>query len=450
MIEANDKVMVGISGGADSVCLLFVLLELSREMHFKLLAVHVNHGLRGAEADRDEEFVRRLCAECGVEFVCRHCGVRDRAEREKLSLEEAGRLCRYEIFSEEAKSHGCNKIAVAHHANDQAETMLFHLFRGSGLRGLAGMEPVSGNRIRPLLCVERREIEEWLKERGISYCTDSTNQEEVYTRNRIRGRVIPCAEEMNTAAVRHMGEAAEELRRVEEYLEEETRAASERCVSREADGIHIRKEAFEQLQPLLQGRLLRRCIEEAGGGLKDVERTHIRLLRELFGKQTGSSLDLPGDRRAVREYQGIRLGKAGEEAFGAAGGQAVCPQIPGILDIDGKKWTFSLENIEKTELIPEKTYTKWFDYDKITKCLEIRGRLPGDYLEINRDHNTKKLKNYFIDEKIPGQDRERIWLLADGNHIIWIPGRRISERYKVTEETRRILKVQISGGNENG
>ena len=170
-------------------------------------------------------------------------------------------------------------------------------------------------------------------------------------------------------------------------------------------------------------------------------------------------LSLPGGRTAVKEYQGVRIFRTPaeqpekerthtlekEEAL-----QGLVPKIPGSCSVGEETWVFSLENAEKYQRIPEKTYTKWFDYDKIEKSLNIRRRMPGDYLEINREHGKKKLKDYLIDQKVPAEERARLWLLADGNHILWVPGRRISEGYKVTEETRRILKVQIYGGTENG
>jgi len=451
MIKPGDKVIAGISGGADSVCLLFMLLFLKEELDFSLAAVHVNHNLRGEEALRDEEFVRRLCEEQGVPLTVRSCQVRERAEREHLTLEEAGRACRYEVFEEEAERQGCSRIAVAHHGDDQAETMLFHLFRGTGLKGLGGMEPVSGKVIRPLLCTGREEILEWLETRGISWCTDSTNEEETYTRNCIRRKILGCAKErINPQAARAMCRTAEELRELEAYLEEETDKAYRLCVRREDKGCFIFREAYKGLPSVIGSRVLRRCFGETGG-LKDVERIHIRLLENLLEKQTGSSLDLPGGRRAIRDYQGVWLVReSADPEKTEEKAEVFSPEIPGIYVVDGETWQFSLENAEKYQIIPEKTYTKWFDYDKIVKSLEIRRRRPGDYLEINREHGRKKLKNYLIDQKIPARERDRLWVLADGEHILWVPGRRISEGYKVTENTRRILKVQIVGGSENG
>ena len=442
MIGQGETVVAGVSGGPDSVCLFFLLKELCLEREAHLYAVHVHHGLRGAEADGDEYFARELCEREQVPLRVFSFDVRERAARERLSLEEAGRLCRYEAFREEAERLGGARIAVAHHMDDQAETVLFHLFRGTGIRGLCGMDPVRGDIIRPLLCVRRSEILEWLQQKKLSWRTDSTNASTEYMRNRIRGELLPYVRQyMNPQADRHVAEAARELSEVEEFLERKTEEAFRLCVRMEEQACFLFENGFSSLDPVIRKRLLRRCMEETGG-LRDVERVHIRMLEELMDKQTGSQADLPGGRSARREYQGISLGKRTDSPAGAV----LIPHIPGQTADDGHVWHFSLEMAQKDQIIPQKTYTKWFDYDKIEKYLEIRGREPGDYLEINREHGRKKLKSYLIDNKIPAGERERLRLLADGSHIVWIPGYRISERYKVTENTERILRVQIDGG----
>ena len=454
MISPGDRIVAGVSGGADSVCLLYLLRELCREKGASVSVVHVHHGLRGGEADEDQAYVEELCEKLQLQLRVFSFDVRERALREHLSIEEAGRLCRYEAFAEEAEALGGARIAVAHHAGDQAETVLFQLFRGSGLRGLAGMRPVRDRIIRPLLCVEREEIEEWLRKEGIPWRTDSTNRSMEYTRNRIRGELLKSAREnINERAIRHVAEAAAELGEVEDFLERCTREGYRLAVREEEDARFLFEKALSMQEPLIAGRILRRCLAELGG-LKDIERFHIEMLRELFSKQTGACLDLPGGRRARREYDGIRIfsgsGREKEKSLEKNPSGEILPTIPGSTVINGKKWEFGLLTREKLAFIPEKRYTKWFDYDKIRNCLEIRGRKAGDYLEINREHGRKKLKAYLIDEKIPAAEREKLMLLADGAHILWIPGYRISEAYKVTEDTERILKVEISGGNEHG
>ena len=454
MIGPGEHIVAGVSGGPDSVCLLFLLKELCREQGAHLQAVHVHHGLRGEEADGDEAFVRELCAREEISLKVFSFDVRERADRERLSVEEAGRLCRYEAFRKTAAELGGARIAVAHHADDQAETVLFHLFRGSGIRGLSGMEPVKGDIIRPLLEIRREEILEWLESRGISWRTDSTNESSEYMRNRIRRELLPYVREhINDQAERHISEAARELSQIEHYLEQKTQEAFRLCVREEKGVCFLFEKGFQGLDPVIQQRLLRLCMEKLGG-LKDVERVHIRILSELMEKQTGSRADLPGGRSARRDYQGLWIcGNAGtgQGQTRASGEEAIpCPCPPGSVRAGGQTWRFSLEKAQKDQIIPQKTYTKWFDYDKIKQCLVIRRRRPGDYLEINREHGRKKLKAYLVDKKIPSFKRERLWLLADGSHIVWIPGYRISEGYKVTEDTKRILKVQVDGGEEDG
>lgn len=457
MIQPGGRTVAGVSGGPDSVCLLFLLKDLCEEKKNRLSAVHVHHGLRGKEADEDEAFVRELCGQLQVPLTVVSFDVRKRAEEEKLTLEEAGRLCRYEAFHREAERLGGAQIAVAHHEDDQAETVLFHLFRGTGLRGLCGMEPVRGDIIRPLLGVSRKEILDWLKERGIPWRTDSTNEETEYTRNKLRREIFPLVHaEINPRASVHTAELAEELRQTERYLERQAEEAFAACVTVQDDGLLADREELLRLDPVIASRVARRMMESMGG-LKDIDRVHIRLILELAEKQTGRKIDLPGGIQAKREYGQIRLSKkeasAGEDEKEKAGSdkkETFHPDIPGTVRVGARMWRFSLENAQKDKIIPEKTYTKWFDYDRIKRYLEIRRKNPGDYLEINKEHGRKKLKAYLRDEKIPAAQREKLWLLADGEHILWIPGHRISEGYKVTAETKRILKVQIDGGEDDG
>lgn len=234
MLEAGDKVVAGVSGGADSICLLFVLMELQKEIPFELTAVHVNHGLRAEAADRDEAYVRELCETYRIPCVSYRENVELIAKNRKQSLEEAGREVRREAFRRTMESWGGTKIALAHHKNDNAETFLMNLARGSGLKGLGGMLPVNGTIIRPLLAAERQEIEQYLKENGIAYCTDETNKSDDYTRNRIRNHMIPLLEDgVNKRAVAHISDTMERLREVQEFLR--TGAAgvgAERCADR--------------------------------------------------------------------------------------------------------------------------------------------------------------------------------------------------------------------------
>ena len=220
MIEKGDRIVIGVSGGADSVCLLMALCSLQEKLGFQVLVCHVNHELRGEEAAQDEAYVEMLCHKMQVPFFAFHENVELIAKKRKESLEEAGRYVRRQAFEQLCREQGGTKIATAHHSNDNAETMLLNMARGTGLRGLCGIRPVYGKWIRPLLELSREEIEQWLKDCGISYCIDETNQEDEYTRNRIRHHIIPVLEEqVNTRAVEHFVKLSEQAEEIYEYLE---------------------------------------------------------------------------------------------------------------------------------------------------------------------------------------------------------------------------------------
>lgn len=526
MIAPGDTVVAGVSGGADSVCLFFILCELAGEMGFRLAVVHVNHGIRQGDADADEAFVERLCRERGIPFTAVHEDVRAYAARERISEEEAGRKVRYRAFREALARYadggadgfgkrisgggflaedicGKGKIAVAHNANDRAETVLFHLFRGTGLAGMAGIRPVRGCVIRPILCLERGEIEEFLGERGISFCIDRTNMEDTYTRNRIRNHIFPYVEkEICQGAVRHLCGTAELLAETEGYVGRQAEAAYLRCL---ADGADVEPEAgtaesrgtvrMPELDadrllaedPFIRRQVLLLALEQVTEGRKDITSVHVGELERLLGKEGSKQISLPYGLVVRREprREGARLvfcrkdgrkedkkesrkENKNEGRKGSCAGTEGFPvplQVPavGTMEVPGLgEVAFTLLErgdlppesglsaffLGKSQFIPQKSCTKWFDYDRITKSLLFRVRKTGDYLTMNQNGklSRKKLKDYMIGEKIPRNQREEIYVLADGSHVLWVPGYRISEYYKVTGDTRRILQVQIRGG----
>ena len=454
MIAPGDIVAAGVSGGADSVCLFLMLCELAEEMDFRLIAVHVNHGIR-EEAGRDAAYVEGLCAEKGIPFVLVKEDVRDYARRERISEEEAGRVIRYRAFEEALGNYAGvsgGKIAVAHNANDRAETMLFHLFRGTGLAGIGGIKPVRGQIIRPLLCLERREIEEYLAQKQVPFCIDHTNLEDTYTRNRIRNHILSYAEkEICKGAVSHMCEAADVVLEAEGYLKEKTDGFYQECVLYEDAGrITLDTACLSREGVFLQKQVFLKALGLLTEGRKDITSVHIREIAGLLDKTGSRRISLPYGLEARKEYGRLilcRKEKKEEDTAGAE--QFPIENIPVKVEIPGLGMAeFRLLLTEKGEkkIIPEKSYTKWFDYDKITKSLMFRTRETGDYLTINKSLSRKSLKEYMIGEKIPRNQREKIYVLADGSHIVWMPGYRISEYYKVSEETERILQVQIRGG----
>lgn len=459
MITRGDRVVAGISGGADSVCLFFVLLELREEMGFDFVAVHVNHGLRGESADRDEQFVQELCTKYDVPLEIFHINLESAAKKWKQSLEEAGRQARRKAYEETCGKYGCNKITLAHHQNDNAETLLLNLCRGSGLAGVGGIRPVNGAYLHPLLCMTRQEIEQYLTERGHTWCTDETNLETEYTRNKLRHLVIPVLEEqVNTQTVRHMNETMEQLREVQEYIGEQAEAAFRQSADLNMEGgsVLIRQEDFCVQLRVVQKIVVRRSLERVCGGLKDIGQSHVEAVLELFEKQVGRRRDLPCAVCAVRVYEGVLLQKKEEkkELF-----PPIELRIPGETQIPQTGWLVRCKIFPKRsdisgKDIPEKVYTKWFDYDIINRSLCFRTRQSGDTIVIDHAGHRQKLKAWFTNEKIPAGERDFQPLIADGSRIVWIPGYRMSSAYQISENTRRILQMEVilpeKGAAKNG
>ena len=439
MLQEKDHVIVGVSGGADSVCLLFMLIRLKKVYNLTLTAVHVHHGLRGESADADERYVKRLCEEYGVELYVAHEDVKAYAAEQKLTVEEAGRNVRRAVFERVRKEKQGTRIALAHHQNDNAETLLWNLSRGCGLRGICGISPVEGPYIRPLLCVRRHEIESYLEEQGILYCTDETNLEDHYTRNRIRNHVIPyLEEEINTQAVEHIAETTELMRSVLTFVESEVSRCRKVCTkSRNGLGyaeVMILEQEFLKVHETVRSFLIHEVLCEVAGHRKDIEQVHVRMVMELFGRQTGRQIMLPYEVRAKRCYEGVRI----------------CRGLPEDGGEEQKTVMRVFERTPGTRAFPKKAYTKWFDYDIIENTVKIRHKQPGDYITIDKNGGTQSLKKYFTNVKVPREDREKIWLAADGSHILWIIGYRQNQAYQVTDKTRRILEIKLGGGEKDG
>ena len=456
LIERGDVVLAGVSGGADSMCLLELLYACMETIGFELRVIHVEHGIRGAASMADAQYVRSYCRTRAIpcEIVSVDAGVY--ASTHGYSLEEAARELRYEAFEAAARAAEAGRadvagtrtvrIAVAHHREDQAETVLWQMIRGSDLRGIGGIRPQRGRVIRPMLGVSRAQIEAYLTQRQIDWREDATNADTAYTRNRLRHEVIPVLEQLNAQAVRHLCESAERAQEAEEYLAAQTDEVYRRVVSGRADGALLVSDGLRQEAMILQRRVLYRALESCAGRARDLQARHMAALLDLFDHQVGQHLTLPYDIDAWRDYEGVSFVRRQAVTDAAA---VHCEEPPDgirmeLFDCEPGA-LYSSQGVE----ISKKKYTKCFDYDKIEHHVQIRRRQNGDYLTIDADGHRQKLKNYLVNEKIPRQERERLWLLADGSHIMWVIGHRISDYYKVDAHTRRILKVQYSGGKED-
>lgn len=454
MVEEGQKIVVGVSGGADSMGLLFVLSELAEYFHLSLAVVHVNHGLRGKAADGDQSYVEQVCRDQKIPCYSFHVDLKRFARKEGMSEEEAGRYYRYQCFEKVRKEISAQRIAVAHQREDAGETVLFNLFRGTGLRGLSGIPPVRDVIIRPLLCAGRREIEEYLQERGIGWRTDETNLTDLYSRNRIRNHIIPYAEEhINAAAGQHIQETAGLLKDIVDYLDRQGEMAFDQCaeVGRQPS-VMIHNERFMSFDIVIQREVIRRAICVVAGQLKDMDREHIEMIRLLMDKYVGRRCHLPGQLQAVRTYDGVVIKKEKENEETVKDAFCLDVRVPGkfLIPGPGMEIEFTLRDGCEIEEIPINRYTKWFDYDRIKSGLTVRTRENGDFITLDGQGHRKLLKRWMIDEKIPRDQRENMLLLADGSHILWIMGYRISDNYKVTNATKRVLVARIKGEKSDG
>lgn len=456
LIEKGDRIVVGVSGGADSVCLLDVLHRISRHIEIQLFVVHINHGIRGEEADCDEEYVRMLCGKWGIEFCSFSFDIRKIASEENLTEEEAGRKVRYQSFYNVCKKNNCNKIAVAHNKNDNAETFVFNLFRGTGLKGLTGIQPsrsVSDDHhnmviIRPLLCIERKEIEEYLYNEKISYRTDSTNLSDEYSRNKIRNRILTYAiDEINPQTIKNIHEASLKLQEALEYVEQNVSLCYMRIVKYENNVYRMQVDKLMTEYAIIQKGIIRHIIENMTGRLKDIESKHVEAVISLCHKPVGKNVHLPYGIIAEREYDNIIIYYKNGEIREDLSVEPVVVKIPGITKepSSGMRIITEVFQFQKNMQIPKNCCIKWFDYDKIKNAVVLRNRREGDYLCINSSGGVKKLKDYFIDSKIPKKLRDSQLLITDGSHVMWIPGagNRMSEEYKVDENTQKVLLMKL-------
>jgi len=492
MLLRGDNVLVALSGGADSLALFLMLFELRDELQLgEICAVHVNHGLRGAESERDEIFVRKFCDDMGVTVRVFHADVKKFAAEHKIGTEEAARELRYG-FLEAARKEGIagqarndgvrggeiaaqaygtgrTKIAVGHNRDDNAETILMNLCRGAGLRGLCGIPPTNGDIIRPLIDVPRLEIEKFLHERKIEFLTDSTNLSSDFTRNRVRNIILPLLEsDINSNAKKNLTRTANLLREDEDFLEitaktsgvlppnpskgkregfpplagTALRAADIRRAM--LDPINLDAKELRKLHPAIAGRVVRFAVERLCGNLVDITSEHIAVVLDLAGGQTGRKAHLPGI-IVVREYDRLVFSTPSASPKGFCYALAINSTtfVPEI------SRTITLSNGGVKGLAPAgapdsnpRTFTKTFSCDKIPSVLHLRTRQAGDKISFARADGTiftKKLQDYFTDEKIPQGQRDAIPLLASGGDILWI----------LDEKNRTNAKFGLAQNGEN-
>ncbi len=442
MIKEGDGVVVGVSGGADSLCLLHVLLQLSEQYKLKLYGVHLNHMFRGIDADRDAEFVGEICTKWGIPSFVEVFDVPAYIKKTGMSPEEAGREIRYRLFEDIRQRVNADKIAVAQNLNDNTETILMRFMRGTGIDGLKGIEPVRGRIIRPLLELDRSRIEDYCKANGLEPREDKTNLETIYSRNKIRLELIPFIKEnfnpnINAALQRFASVIKDEA----EFLELQAEAFFMENAKVEERAVSFSIAKLAECHQAIKRRIIRKALLKVNASLTGFEQKHIEGITELLSKSTGAAVELPQRIRAYISYVELIISKVVEKADKKC---LYALKDDSTISIDTHNKMVTVERKSISDFVPSRSKDIVFiDASKIKQQLVIRNREEGDRFSPIGMKGSKKLKEYFIDEKVPKDKRDEALLVADGSEIVWVVGSRISEKYKITSETTAVIAIRI-------
>lgn len=453
MLQSGDKVVVAVSGGPDSLVLLHVLYQLRKQYHIKLSVAHYNHLLR-PDAHQDAAFVSALAEKLQLPFYLGEGNVAQYAKAKKLSIQVAARDLRYQFLDRIVTETNSQKLALAHQLDDQGETVVMHFLRGPSPRGLAGIPPVRGNIIRPLIEVSRQEIEEYLNANRLTAVTDASNLQKAYLRNRVRWELMPVLKKYNPNLVVGLSHGAEIFREEDRYLEEETDRRWAELSSWEQGRLMVDYHGYHRLPLAIKRRLLRKCFGEIAGQVQDLSFPQVeRVIAWLENPATGKMLQWP---------QGVRIRFSGEDII-------FCKEKTGWSDSQGCSYVFTLngpgqvnlpqgsfgvQRVDNALLTKEqlKKIGPWsvlVDEDRVAFPITIRTRKAGDRFFPLGLGGSKKLKDFFIDLKLPPDERDRVPIVvsADGE-IIWVVGFRLDERFKVTDETQNLLCFSYIKGNK--
>ncbi len=447
LLEKGDRVIVGVSAGADSMVLLHLLNGFRQEFELSLIIAHIHHGLRPAESEREAELVREMSLRLGLPFEYGQFNVKEFQESGGFSLQDASRRIRFQFFHHLLKKYGGGKIALGHHADDQVETILLRLLRGSGLRGLKGMLPIrEGRVIRPLLEVWKEEIEGFARENSIPYLIDSSNLKKDYLRNRLRLNLIPLIEqEYQPGFRRAIIRTSTILREEDDYLEKEAGEVYQKIAHEEENGIAFNYSSYCSLHQAIQWRVIQKMLGRMDRELNmdEGEWSDVNLIyRRLQQPSTSLLLELSHGLCLEKRYDMVFLRKERPTAI---------PPFEVELNIPGRTYIQEIEREvmaeerewDRSKPIDESRNVALLDYQSLRFPLRMRNFRPGDRFQPLGTEGTQKLKDFFIDHKIPRFERPQIPLLISGEEIAWIAGYRIDERVKITPNTRRVLRVEI-------
>lgn len=465
LLARDESVALAVSGGVDSVVMLhlFQAANQREEWNLKLHVLHLNHRLRGQDSDEDAEFVRQLARRLHLECTIESIDVAGLAAREGLSLETAGRGSRFDFYERICLKRGIRSVALAHHADDNAETVLHRIIRGTGLRGLAGIRRSRPLRprssimvIRPMLALRRADIEQYARDRGIACRQDVSNSADTFTRNRIRNEVLPLLrEKFNPSVSESLIRLAEQARGLDDYLTETgERVLDSLIVEHDDDRLVLHAPSLTRKPRVIRAQLIRQAVLRLGMSEGEMTFGHLNAVAELAAGREGSkTLDLPAGLRATRSYSRLILERAAPLFHDPSEAPEVRVATEGVtvLPVRGMEITASIEPADPRameQFLRHGTrdgiacYEEWLDADRVSPPLIGRSRRPGDRFFPLGMSGMKKLSDFFIDEKIDPEARKRTVVLCDQLGPIWIVPFRIDERVRLTRSTKRILRLK--------
>ena len=442
LISDGDKIVIGLSGGPDSVCLLHILNRLKEKLDIELYVAHLNHQIRGIEAQKDALYVSTICEEMGITYFLKSIDVPKYCKDNGLSIEEGARKLRYEMFNEIKQKTKSNKIAIGHNLNDQAETVLMRIMRGTGLQGLRGIEYARENGIiRPLLDIERKDIEEYCELHNLNPRIDESNLENIYTRNKIRLELIPYMKDnFNPNLIESIVRMSNNLRSDSDYIEAHAESEFKNICKISSDSAEININNFKKLHNAIKVRVLRKGIKAILGDTNFIDQKHIDDVIELESEsKINKMLTLPRGIFVYRRKNSIILTTTEiieeEIEFSysiPSNGFVKIKEINTIIETQ----TMTIDRYKSGKV---DKMSRGFDFNKIKGGIVVRNRQQGDKIKLVG--GSKKINDLFIDLKIPREDRCKIPVIVDDEGILQVGEYKSSENYKIDENTKEVLKV---------
>ena len=437
LIEEGDNIIVGASGGPDSQFLIYALMEFRKEMDFTIILAHLNH-LHRKEADFDESLVEETAEKFALDFRKKAASMDAYAKKYGISSEDAGRRLRYDFFREIQKEYPKSKIAIAHNLDDQAETVLMRIIRGTGVEGLRAMDYRNGDIIRPILDIKKAKILDYLNSEQIPYAIDKTNFATDYTRNKLRLDIIPEIEKINPnfkeSLVKLSEIATDEISISDSYIKN---IYEDIIIQRKTDSISFDKVVFESQDKAIQSRLIRCAIGEIKREIRDISKENIDNFLSLVDLANGKSI-IKDDLVFLKSYKFYKMSLRKEDSQKKTGELTI--NIGEELSFGGKR--IKISSVSDFQKKHGKNI-EYFDRDKLTFPLSVRFRKNGDKFRPTGLGHSKKLKDFFIDMKVDKEKREKIPLILSENDIIWVTSFRSSEDYKLDPSTRNIIKIEV-------